>query len=400
MTRLSLLFFCCFICLPLNAAGKDKLPTVSPWLYKKLTKTEKLINQKSYQAARQSLQKILADVEQGSYGQAIVLRSLSSVYALQGEYQKAAGTLNECLALNVLPEKQQLQGILNLGQLYMATEQYAKAVKTLVPWLARNPNPDAEISALLANAYAQLKQYRKALPHIKRAIAASKKPAESWYQLNLALYYELDDYRSAAALLTKLLRIYPNKKEYWNQLSSVYQQLKQYKKAVSIQHLAYKKGFLNSEKDILALANLFLYIGSPYKGAKLLNDGLANKQIRHNSRNGETLANAWRQAKEFDKAITALEAASSLNNKGSLYQQLGQIYVEQEKWLKAITAFNKAIAKGGLKQPGTTYLLLGMSQYELNHIKQARSAFNKAKNHRKQKQAAIQWLSYIMSDKT
>nr|WP_305909762.1 tetratricopeptide repeat protein [Methylomarinum sp. Ch1-1]MDP4522696.1 tetratricopeptide repeat protein [Methylomarinum sp. Ch1-1] len=145
----------------------------------------------------------------------------------------------------------------------------------------------------------------------------------------------------------------------------------------------------------MALTNLFLYVGSPYKGAKLLSETIANKRVRSNSRNWETLANAWLQAKEFDKAISALETASKLNEKGSLYQQLGQIYVEQEQWQKAIDAFNKAVNKGGLKHPGTAYLLMGMSYYELGNVKQARSAFNKAKAYKKQKKSALQWLDYI-----
>ncbi len=389
--------FCLGLLVSLSAfaADKSKAATVSPWLYKKLVKTEKLIAQKSYQAALESLQKILPDVGQGSYGQAAVLRSLSSVYALQGHYGKAIRALKKTLALNILPESQQLQSVLNLGQLYMTDEQYLQAIKTLKPWLLKNPNPEAYISVLLANAYAQLKQYRQALPHIKRAIITSKKPEESWYQLNLALYYELNDYQSAAYLLTKLLSLYPDKKEYWNQLTAVYQQLRQYQKALSIQHLAYKKGVLDSEKDLLALIRLFLYAGSPYKGAKLLSEALANNQVSHSSRNWETLATAWQQARELDKAIMALEKASRLSEKGRLYQRLGQIYVKQEKWQKAIVAIDKAIAKNSLKQLGATYLLLGMSHYELKHIEQARSAFKQAKRYRKQRKAAMQWLHYI-----
>ncbi|WP_031434307.1 tetratricopeptide repeat protein [Methylomarinum vadi] len=391
---LSLIVFCCIVQIG-YAADNDKPATVSPWLYKKLTKTEKLIAEKSYQAAEKNLYSLLKKVDQGGYEHATVLRSLSSVQALQGHYRKAAELLEQCLALKVLPEQQQQQSILNLGQLYMATEQYRRAVETLQPWLAKNPKLDAELSALLANAYAQLKKYRQALPHIKRAIATSKKPVESWYQLELALHYELNEYAAAAKLLRQLIQQYPNKKEYWEQLSSVYQQLKQFKKAVTIQHLAYKKGLLNSEKEILALTNLFLYTGSPYRGAKLLSDALANRQVRGNSRNWETLANAWQQARELDKAIDALEKASSLNDKGVLYQQLGQIYVEQEHWDKAVQAFNKAIAKGGLKHAGSVYLLLGMSHYELHNVKQARSAFNTAKKYGKQKKAALQWLDYL-----
>jgi tetratricopeptide (TPR) repeat protein len=393
---LSLAFF---LLSPVYAKENDKPVAISPSLYKRLTKVEKLISTKSYQQAEQKLSAMLTSVDQNSYEHATVLRSLSSVYALKGQYHKAADTLFRAIALKVLPENQHQQAILNLGQLYMALEQYSKAVQTLEPWLSMNPNPDLQIHVLVANAYAQLKSYRKALPHIKKAIAKSKKPEESWYQLNLALYFELGNYSSAAGLLKTLIRLHPDKKSYWDQLSSVYQQLKQYKKAASIKHLAYKKGFIDTEKGVLELVNLFLYIGSPYKAANLLKDGFQNKKIRSTSKNWETLAHAWTMAKEFDNAIIALETASKLNDKGSLSYQLGQIYVEQEKWNLAVMSLRKAISKGGLKNTGSTYLLLGMSYYELNDNKQAKKYFLKAAQYSKNKKAAMQWLDYISASK-
>jgi len=388
-----------FLISPAYANKDDKPVTISPRLYKRLIKVEKLISNKSYQQAEQKLNAMLKSVEQNSYEQATVLRSLSSIYALKEQYNKAADALSRAISLNVLPKNQHQQAVLNLGQLYMALEQYSKAVQTLEPWLAENPDPDVQIHVLLANAYAQLKQYREALPHIKKAIARSKKPEESWYQLNLALYFELENYSPAAGILKTLIRLYPDKKPYWQQLASVYQQLKQYKKATSIRHLAYKKGFVDTENDILELANLFLYIGSPYKAAKLLKDGFQHKKIRSTSKNHETLAHAWTMAKEFDNAIIALETASKLNDKGSLSQQLGQIYVEQEKWSLAINALHKAISKGGLKNTGNTHLLLGMSYYELKNSQQAKKSFLKAAQYSKNKKAAMQWLNYIKESK-
>ncbi len=385
------------ILLSLNCAAlaaQEKAPTISPGLYKRISQAEKLIGEKSYASAGSSLQKALAAVEKGSYEHAVVLRSLTTLHAVQGHYVMAAQSLKKALDLNVLTAKQRQESLLNLGQMYLATQQYAKAVKVLQPWTASN-KADAEISALLANAYAQLKRYRQAVPHIKKAIALRKKPPENWYQLNLALYYELNDYASASKILTRLIRIYPHKKSYWNQLSSAYQQLKNYKKAVSIQHLAYKKGLLNSERELMALINLFAYVGSPYKAGRLLEDSVKNKSIAYNSKNWETLAQIWQQAKEFDKAIGALEKASKLNAKGRLYQQLGQIYIEQEKWQKAIAAFNNALQKGGLKKIGSMHLLMGMSYFELNNFTKAQSAFRKAAQYQAQKKAALQWLDYI-----
>ena len=380
------------------AKESESQPSVSPWLYKQLSKTEKLIANQSYTAALQKLQKMLEDVEKGSYGEATVLRSLSSVYALQEQYAKAADALSGSLALGVLPPSQEQHAMLNLGQLYMAMSQYQKAVKVLEPWLANNPKPDTQVYILMANAYAHLKQYRKGLPYIKKAIQSSKKPVESWYQLNLAMYYELEEYASAARLLQKMMYYFPEKKEYWNQAASVYQQSKQYKKAATIKHLAYKKGFLESEKDLLAMINLFIYVDAPYKAGSILKKELNRGRIKNNSKNWEMLANSWTQAREFDLAVNALETASKLHEKGTLYQQLGRIFVEQEKWDKAIGALTKALDKGRLEQAGNTYILLGMSYYELKQKDKARRAFLKASNYKKTKKSADQWLNYIKND--
>lgn len=397
MIRLLVLLLSVFLLLSVaHAEDKEKSPTISPWVYKKLKKSESLIAKKSYQQAEKQLTSLLTDVKEKSYEQAIVLRSLSSVYALKGQYNKAAKRLAKAINLHVLPRQQKQQALLSLGQLYMAENNYALAIKTLAPWLASNKtNNNAQINVLVANAYAQLRKYRQALPYIKRAIASTKKPDESWYHLNLAIYYELKNYSSAATILKKLIRLHPDKKDYWDQLSSVYQQTKQYKKSVSIKQLAYKKGFIKTEKAILELVNLFLFVDSPYKAASLLQKELKNKRIKSNSKNWETLAQAWTMAKEFDFAISALETASKLNAKGRLYQQLGQIYVEQEKWPLAIKALNKAIGKGQLKTPGTNNLLLGMSHYELKNIKKAKKYFIKALQYNKTKKPARQWLGFI-----
>ena len=326
------------------------------------------------------------------------MRTLASVYAMQEQYSKAAEFLSKVLALDVLPSKQQQQALLNLGQMYMAMGKYAKAVKILQPVLKANPKLDAQMAILLANAYTQLKQYHKALPYVEQAIRMSKKPPESWYQLNLALLYELGRYSSAANILERLIVKSPEKKQYWMQLSSVYQQLKQYKKALAIRDLAFKKGLITKEKEILDLVNLYLYVDLPYKAAQLLQTEINGKRVKGTSKNWELLANAWTQAKEYKKATLALEKASHLNPKGVLFQQLGRIYVEQENWSSAIKALTKALQKGGLKNPGNAYLLLGMSYYELKKINKAKHAFIQAKKYKKTRKSAGQWLDYISSE--
>lgn len=379
-------------------AESGKAPSVSPFVYKKLTQVEKQINQKAYRAAEQALKNLSGKVK--GYEKAVVLRSLSSVYALQEKYTLAARLLEQALNLKALPDKQALQARLNLAQLYMVTKRYSKAIKILNPWLAGNKSLDTETHAMLANAYVQLKQYRKALPHIQQAIRQSKKPPESWYQLNLALYYGLNQYQPAARLLEKLLHRHPDKKAYWNQLASVYQQLRQYKKAVSVKYLMYKSRLLNSEKDILDLVNLFIYAGAPYKGGRILQQNFKAGKVRQTAKNWETLANAWQQARESDLALTALNKAAALSGKGQLYLQLAQIYIEKENWPKAISTSQKALQKGGLKNPGQAYVLLGISQYEAGQYQKAIRAFQQAAKFKRQRKTAQQWLGYLNSERS
>lgn len=397
MMRLLLLVLCIGLLSPVAARQANQAVTISPKTYKALQKIEQLIAAKSYQQAQQQLTAMLATVKPKSYTQATILRSLYSVYALQGHYKKSADVLSQCLALAVLPAKQKRAAVLNLGQLYMATEQYARAIKTLEPYLADQPELNAPINAMIANAYAQLAHYNKALPYIEQAILAASSPKESWYQLNLAIYFELKNYTLAARLLNKLTHLYPDKKTYWNQLASVYQQLEQYNQAVSIKRIAYKEGFLDSEQALLNFANLLLYVGSPYQSARLIQREIEQKNIANNAKNWELLATTWTMAKEFERAIQALKTASELNQKGSLYQQLGQIYMEQEKWQPAIKYLQQALAKGGLKNAGLVHLLLGIAYYETKRTKQAKASFLNATNDAKHKKSAGQWLNYIRS---
>ena len=378
------------------AAEEEKAPAISASLYKKLTKTEAFIASGAYPQARELLATILKSVKANSYEQAISLRSLASVYALENNYKKAAKLIEQCLAMQQLPASQQQAALLNLGQLYMATEQYHQAIKPLESWLKQNrQTKNSHVKVLLANAYTQLKHYRKALPHIEAAIKQTQQPKESWIQLNLALYYELKNYQSAARLLNKLIVRYPDKKQYWQQLSSAYQQLRHYSKALSIQHLAYQKGLFKDEAHILQIVNLFLYTKQPYQAAQFLAYSLKSKQLKNSAKHFELLANSWTDAREYTQAITALKQASALDNKGQLYFRLGRIHVEQELWQAAITALNKAINKGGLRNKGEAYILLGMSLYENQQLAAARKAFAKASKFKASKKSARQWLNYI-----
>ncbi len=393
MIRLKLILFCMyFLCSAIVAAEQKN--TVSPGLFKKLKKADKLVAEQKYAEA-------LAIAESGyaaaktDYEKATFLRSQASIHALRGHYAHAAGLLKKSIDLNALNEEQQQQALYDLGQLYMATEQYAQAITILETWLQQNKSNNAELYVLLANAHSQLKHYRKALPYITRAIKMSKKPPISWYELNLALYYELPDYQAASQILTKMIRLKPDHKPYWNQLVAVYQQQQKYKQAASVKQLGYQQKLYREEAELLDLVNLLLFVDMPYQAAQLLKDEIKQGRINRTAKNLTLLADAWTQAHEYPQAINTLKQAAKLSNNGKLQQRLGHIYVEQEQWQEAVSALSQALNKGKIKQTGNTYLLLGISYFELDKPQQSKQAFKKALKYSASKKSAASWLDYL-----
>ena len=384
------------VCEPALAAKKA---VISPRLFENLQKIELLITDKAYKEALTQLGGLTETLKKGTYEEAVVLRLKASIYIQNEQYPKAIKLLLQCKQLDVLPDNQEQQLLINLGQLYLAEGQYQKAIDLIEVWLKENPNPSPGINALTGSAYAQLKQYAKALGYITKAVNASKEPVEGWLQLKLALHYQLQQYPQAAQLLEQLVHLYPDKKVYWTQLSGVYIQLKDYKKALSVKHLAYQRGLITKSKEIVNIAHLFLFNKAPFKAAKLLEQALTKKEVKHTSKNWELLANAWTLAQESKKTIAALQIASKLADTGKLYKQLGHSYVEREQWKQAVGALTKALKKGGIKRKGDTYILLGMSYFELKDYPKATEAFKKAKEqkNKKSKKTAQQWIDYIAS---
>ena len=384
------------VCEPALAAKKA---VISPRLFENLQKIELLITDKAYKAALTQLNSLTEDLKKGTYEEAVVLRLKASVYIQNEQYPKAIKILLQCKELDVLPDNQEQQLLINLGQLYLAEGQYQKAIDLIEVWLKDNPNPTPGINALTASAYAQLRQYAKALTFISKAVKEAKNPVEGWLKLKLALHFQLQQYQPASKVLEQLVHLYPDKKIYWTQLSGVYIQLKDYKKALSVKNLAYQRGLITKSKEIVSIAHLFLFNEAPFKAAHLLDVALKQKEVKHTSENWELLANAWTLSQESDKAIAALVIASKLADTGKLYKQLGHSYVESEQWQKAVSALTKALKKGGIKRKGDTYILLGMSYFELKDYPKATDAFNHAKQqkNKKSKKTAQQWIDYIAS---
>ncbi|WP_456406131.1 tetratricopeptide repeat protein [Thiolapillus sp.] len=378
--------------------GQAYAATLSERTYKRLTAIHELMGENKYKEALKRLDALLPRVRKHKYEYATIMQTYGFAYAATDKYKQAIKAFNEALKTEALPDQVQLSMRYNLAQLYAAIPDWKSAAKAYEQWLAATEKPSADSYAFGATIYAQLKQYDKAIPKIRKAISLSSKPRENWYQLLLSMLYQKKQYAEAAKVLESMVAFWPGKKQYWKQLSGVYFTLKKNRRALAVLELAHKQGFLEKERDLMNLVNMYLLQGIPYKAAKIMEREMQAGRIERSGKNLQKLGEAWMRAKETDEALRDLQAAAQVQKKGVLFLRLAQLYTDKEEWNKVIELANKALAAGGLKNPGGAYLLKGMALYETGKKQSAIASFSKALKYPKTKRQAGQWITHIKTE--
>ena len=373
------------------AAGQS----LSPSTYQQLTEVHGLIDQQAYDAAALALQRLLKDVQQGSYAQAVVLQTLGYVEVSREAYPAAIRALEKSLALQQLPDNTQQRLRYDLAQLYVEEKRTDKAVSILETWFKQADKPPAEAYVLLGHAYAQQQQYRKAIPPLAKAIKLADQPRADWYEALLAMYYELQSYADCVPLLENMIRLFPQRHRYWQQLAGVHLALKDYDAALTALELAYRDGALKKEPQLIQLVQLYLYNGIPYKAARLLEEQIRRGTISNNARHRELLARAWSSAKQRMEAIQALEKAISAESTPELRLRLAQWYFEEERWQAAAAILEPLVRQGSTGASDQAWLLLGIARFEQHDRKAARQAFLNAAKSADTGTSAQQWLEFI-----
>lgn len=388
---LLILVDCCFT---LQAAEQQ---TLSRKTYKVLETTQQWLDAGKSDQAVKRLEQLVTETAKWPYEQAIALQSLAHAHIERNDYPAAILYLKRSLDLQALPEDAQQRGRYNLAQLHMATESFAAAVELLTQWFQHAESPKADAYVMLGSAHLQQEQYKEAIPPLHKAIELNEEPNESWYQSLLGAYHELEDYSQCVKLLHKMLKLFPDRHDYWRQLASIELMQQHYSAALAVMELAYLNGHLESERDLLNLAQLYVQRNAPYKAAQLLEKELKSSRIKSNSKTWEQTANAWQQAREMDKTIAALEQAALLRVDPDLSLRLAQLYLESNRWDAAEKTLREFLSK---KQPSVektnrAWLLLGIACYEGSSPERAISAFSEARKFEKTRNEAEQWLSFL-----
>jgi tetratricopeptide (TPR) repeat protein len=152
---------------------------------------------------------------------------------------------------------------------------------------------------------------------------------------------------------------------------------------------------VTEDSEVRRLVDLLLFNDVPYRGAQVLEAGIEKKIVTVDDKLYEKLANCWIAAGEFDKSIPPLQRAAELSATGDIFVRLGEVQVQREDWQGALTALQRGVDKGQLKDAGNAQLLMGIAHFSQKNYREAVPFFERAQRSDKHRQLATSYLQAI-----
>jgi len=300
-----------------------------------------------------------------------------------------------------VPESFQNQILYVIAQVLFSQEKFREALQYAQRWFKTQEDPTADAYALIGQAHYMLKEYTPALENTQTAItkyeAIGTAPKEPWLQILSQAYREKKQYKKMLPVLKQLVQYYP-KKSYLLTMASVYNELDDQPKMTAMYQAMYDQGLLQSESEVVALAQLNMTQDNPYGASQVMQKGIKAGLVKSNLKNYRIYSQALFAAREYKEALGPLEKAASLAKDGKLYNQLGLSLIQLNQWGDAEGALRKAINKGKLTNAGSTYISLGLAQFEQKKFKAAEGTFGTATRYEKVASDARSWINYVQAE--
>jgi len=301
---------------------------------------------------------------------------LLSLYFKLGMEKKAAHQIEKIKELSKPGEPvRQALGLLYFkqGMLNESIEELSLTVSTL--------QDDDKSRYYLASAYEEKGDNDNALKHFRLI-----KPKSKYYinaRLHIAFILETrKQYDQAIAVLEKALSLKKGQTELYLMLGSLYETKKEYEKGIGVVKkgleldgknidLIFRLGVIldkNGEKEscieqmrrILEInpkhADALNYIGYTFadQGIKLDEAmDLIQKALKIKPESGyiiDSLGWVYFQKGLYDKALHYLEKASKLTPDPTIHEHLGDVYLKEKKYKKAVDNYQKALSKNHPEQ--------------------------------------------------
>lgn len=352
------------------------------------------LDQERYQDAINVLRGALGNAN--PYEQSILYRLLGQAELSRDNYSAAGDYFRQAIDSGGLEGDDLAQLYLILGQIYTAAERYSDAISVLEEYfrvVEGDPDPQAYFS--LAQVYAVQERYREAIPYARQAVDAAPDFRELYYRLLAGLYLTEEEWTNALPLVQRLLANDPTRDTDWQSLSGIYSQLGRDREAFAVYQFRYIMGFMDTSREIVNLADLFMYYDVPYKAAELMERHLDDGSVERTAENWQRLGNAFFAARHFEQSRAALTRAANIAPDGTLDYRIAGTYMQEEDWPQALRFLRRAVNRGGLDRPGLALIYLGNAYYYTDDLDSAEESFERALSYSESEDNATRWLEVL-----
>ena len=360
-----------------DSEGQREAPELGAAVGKQINDAIELLNANNPAGAKAAIGKLKFETLT-AFERSRVEQILASIDNDAENFAGAAKHLSAALDAGGLSADESLQVKFQVAQLYLAQEKWQDGAAALEEWFKVAPAPNASAYYMLAMAYYQQNDFKHALAPAEKAVQASAKPQPNWLQLLLAVYLHLEQWNKALPLVTYQVRAAPTDKAGWQQLASIYGQQQLHDRALVVNELMDYAGLLSTQDEYLRVADQLMYAKIPYRAATYLSQAVAQNKLKGDPAVYQKIANAWLAAREYGKAVEPMQRAFDLSSDANIGARISEIHLQRNDWPAAEVAAQKALAKGGLKNPGSVKLNLGIALYNQNKLDEARAAFAQA----------------------
>ena len=354
---------------------------------------QELVAEERYQEAIAALTRGLG-MEPSAYEAGVM-------YAQRGRLQFQVDNMNQTVsdfrsAINSggLNETEVRDLRINLGQILISMDQINEGIRELEAAIAAGATVNTGIAKLLAIAYAQAERYNDGLRYAEQWYEATPDKSLNEYPIMLVYYQQLDRPTDELRVVREQVNRFPQERTAWQNLVSLLARTEQEQQAFEANKLMYLNGLFTEGDELLRLAQYYSFYENPYRGAVILEREMNAGRIESTADNVELLANMWRQAAEFERALPVLRQLSNIRQDGQTALVLAEAHYQLNQWEEAAQAFQTALNRGGLRQPGEAWVLLGTARFNLNDNEGALAAFREGARFGTSRTQANGWITF------
>jgi hypothetical protein len=372
------------VVVPAYSADKPKGQEISRAIAKEMTAAQKAMAASQWTEVLKNLDGLDTRPGLTAYDKTKINDFRGYSYVKLNKLKEAEGAYEAAIAAGAYTPEESARTNHLLFQLAAQNQQNAKAIeygKSFTETSAAVPND----FLVMAQLYYLQKDCKNSAVWADKAVAAYKKanetPKEVLYQFKLQCASDAGDNAGMKAGLVDLIRV-TNKTNYWNNLIRLERQdERDDKNTLMIYRVMYDTNSTNADTDYIEMAQLLGDASLPGEAAAVLDKAMSTGQIKDEHKERTTrLLNALKTRADADKkALPSLDAEASKNPAGQLDVKLGEVYFGAGDYANAVTAINRGLGKGQVKDLDQAYVYLGRAYVAQKNNAEAKKAFEKLK---------------------